>query len=89
VVKRVMLGIVAVTAMVVLALPASADGYPPSEQGEPPVTVEAPTPAGVQGELPRTGDDSSMTMARVAAGLVAAGGVLVLVARRRRTSLAT
>jgi LPXTG-motif cell wall-anchored protein len=38
--------------------------------------------------LPRTGDDSSLTMARVAIVFVAAGGVLVLVARTRRARLA-
>jgi LPXTG-motif cell wall-anchored protein len=90
VIKRVVMAVAAVTALVSLALPAGADNYPPSHQGGTPVTVEAPTTAEepYNGDLPQTGDDTSVAMARVAAGMVAAGGVLVLVARRRRASLA-
>src|SRR5262245_47591306 len=40
--------------------------------------------AAARGALPRTGDDSSIPLTRVAAVLVAVGGALVFVARRRR-----
>ena len=38
------------------------------------------------GGLPRTGDDSSVPLARAAIVLVAAGGALVFLARRRRAT---
>ena len=95
-VKRVLLVLGVVAALVVMAVPANAgDGYPPTDNGTPPAgeTVIVPsagsaTPPDASGGLPRTGDDSSMTMARVAIGFVAAGGLLVLAARRRRASVA-
>jgi LPXTG-motif cell wall-anchored protein len=95
VMKRVLLMLGVVATVVLMAAPANADdGYPPSDNGTPPaeaVIVPSAAPAeppAPSGGLPRTGDDSSMTMARVAIGFVAAGGLLVLAARRRRATLA-
>lgn len=48
---------------------------------------EAATPTtitGGAGDLPKTGDDSAMPLARAAALLLAVGGVLLLATRRRR-----
>lgn len=100
--KRLVLVIGVVAALLFMAAPANADGYPPSDKGKPPVvdvdagkTVvvgervvsgQAPTARVTTGALPRTGDDSSLPMARAAVVLVAAGGVLVLAARRHRAS---
>ena len=91
--KRLVLVLGMVAALLFMAAPAGADGYPPSDNGAPPAeqpVVARPSPpsAAPSGALPRTGDDSTMTMARVAIVLVAAGGLLVLGVRRRQTSLA-
>lgn len=43
---------------------------------------------GAAGDLPRTGDDSSLPLARIAAALVAVGGGLLFVTRRRRAAAA-
>jgi hypothetical protein len=100
--KRLVLVIGVVAALLFMAAPANADGYPPSDKGKPPVvevdthkTVvvdrvvpgQAPTVRVTTGALPRTGDDSSLPMARAAVVLVAGGGVLVLAARRHRANL--
>jgi LPXTG-motif cell wall-anchored protein len=47
------------------------------------VRVLGATPA--QQALPRTGDDSSVSLARVGIAAIAGGGVLVALSRRRRT----
>jgi LPXTG-motif cell wall-anchored protein len=91
--KRLVLVLGVVAALLFMAAPANADGYPPSDRGAPPaeqpVVARPSAPsAAPSGALPRTGDDSSMTMARVAIVLVAAGGLLVLAARRRHANLA-
>jgi LPXTG-motif cell wall-anchored protein len=89
--KRLLLVLGLVAALLLMAAPANADeGYPPSDNGAPPAeqTVATAAPSAPSGELPRTGDDSSMAMARVAIVFVAAGGLLVLAARKRRASLA-
>lgn len=90
--KRLLLVLGVVAALLFMAAPANADdGYPPRDNGAPPAeqtVVTASPPSAPSGALPRTGDDSSLTMARVAIVFVAAGGVLVLVARTRRASLA-
>lgn len=44
--------------------------------------------AGAAGDLPRTGDDTSIPLARLAVVLVAAGGALLFFTRRRRASQA-
>jgi LPXTG-motif cell wall-anchored protein len=90
--KRVLLVLGVVAALLFMAAPANAgDGYPPSDNGTPPAqetVVTARPPSTPSGALPNTGDDSSMTLARVAVVTVAAGGLLVLAARKRRASLA-
>jgi LPXTG-motif cell wall-anchored protein len=48
------------------------------------VTAAAPGAAGAAGALPRTGDDTSLPLLRVGAVLVAAGGLLLFLTRRRR-----
>jgi LPXTG-motif cell wall-anchored protein len=90
--KRVLLVLGVVVALLFMAAPANADdGYPPRDNGAPPAeetVVTARPPSAPSGALPRTGDGSSMTLARVAVVTVAAGGLLVLAARKRRASLA-
>lgn len=89
--KRLLLVLGLVAALLLMAAPADAgDGYPPSDDGAPPAEQPevTPAPSAPSGELPRTGDDSSMTMARVAVVFVAAGGLLVLATRKRRAGLA-
>lgn len=44
--------------------------------------------SGAAGGLPRTGDDSSLPLARVGLGLAAAGGVITAVAAKRRKATA-
>ena len=101
--KRLVLVIGVVAALLFMAAPANADGYPPSDRpGKPPaahvdtdrtvvvdrvVSGQARTARVTTGALPRTGDDSSLPMARAAVILVAGGGVLVLAARRHRANL--
>ena len=100
--KRLVLVIGVVAALLFMAAPANADGYPPSDKGKPPaahvdtdrtvvvdrvVPGQARTARVTTGALPRTGDDSSLPMARAAVILVAGGGVLVLAARRHRANL--
>jgi LPXTG-motif cell wall-anchored protein len=93
--KRLFLVIGVVGALLFMAAPANADGYPPSDKGAPPpveqpvvaVPSQAPS-AAPTGALPRTGDDSSLLLARAGVVMVAAGGLAVLAARRRRASLA-
>jgi LPXTG-motif cell wall-anchored protein len=66
---------------------AAASSYPPD--GSTPTTVLSggdtaqAAPQTPTGELPQTGSDSEMAV-RLAAGAVAAGAGLVIVARRRR-----
>ncbi|MFP3901479.1 MAG: LPXTG cell wall anchor domain-containing protein [Acidimicrobiia bacterium] len=82
--KRLLLAIVAVIALLILAAPADASGYPPAEVEV--VDVEAgevPAPRDAA-RLPRTGDDSSVSLARVGVALVAAGGLVTVLTRRRR-----
>jgi LPXTG-motif cell wall-anchored protein len=57
---------------------------------EAPPTTTPPTTGEPGGDLPRTGDDSTMTLLKVGGGLAAAGGVLIALAatRRRRHSSA-
>jgi LPXTG-motif cell wall-anchored protein len=54
-------------------------------------TVEGETAAAVDsaGSLPYTGSDSSVPVAQIGAGLVAAGAVLVLMVRKRQHHLAS
>jgi LPXTG-motif cell wall-anchored protein len=99
--KRLVLVIGVVAALLFMAAPANADGYPPSDKAKPPVVKvdapvvvaeragpgPAPTARVTTGQLPRTGDDSSLPMARAAVVLLAGGGVLVLAARRRQADL--
>lgn len=47
------------------------------------ITVVAPGGAGV-GDLPRTGSDSAIPMSQIAVGAIALGGLMVLVAGKRR-----
>jgi LPXTG-motif cell wall-anchored protein len=49
------------------------------------VRVLSATPAQQGGALPRTGTDSSVSLARVGIAAIAGGGVLVALSRRRRT----
>lgn len=49
------------------------------------VRVLSATPGQQGGALPRTGTDSSVSLARVGIAAVAGGGVLVALSRRRRT----
>jgi LPXTG-motif cell wall-anchored protein len=88
--KRLVVAIAVVVAVLTMAVPAGADGYPPSDQGAPPASAPsaAPSQQAPTGALPRTGDDSSLVLARGAAILIAVGGVLVLAVRRRRASIA-
>jgi LPXTG-motif cell wall-anchored protein len=96
--KRLVLVIGVVAALLFMAAPANADGYPPSDKGGPTVVQtqehvrvvpsQAPAVRVTTGALPRTGDDSSLPLARAAVVMVAAGGVLVLTARRRSASFA-
>ena len=51
------------------------------------VVIEEAPPAGPA--LARTGADSTVPLTRIGVGLVAAGGLFVLAARRRRTALVT
>ena len=90
--KRLVLVIGVVAALMFMASPADAEGYPPSPKAphvDQPVSV-APTQAPVAGQptgaLPTTGDDSTVPLARVGVVLVAAGGVVLLATRRRQAS---
>jgi hypothetical protein len=47
------------------------------------------TAGGAAGALPRTGDDSSLPLARIGLALAAAGGVITAVAAKRRKTAAT
>ncbi|HEX6238963.1 MAG TPA: hypothetical protein VFZ68_17325 [Acidimicrobiales bacterium] len=89
--KRLVLIIGIVAALLLSAAPANASGYPPKPPTEaPPAEIvqppaEAPAPSGA---LPPTGDGTSLPLARAAVVMVAAGGLLVLAVRRRRAILA-
>lgn len=48
----------------------------------------APAPEAPSGALPRTGDDSSIPLARLGLGLAALGGVVMAVAAKRRKAAA-
>lgn len=90
--KRLVLVIGVLASLLVMADRAGADGYPPSPQapsGQQVSGERAPTPrAAPSGALPRTGDDSSMLLARVGIVTLAAGGLVLLAARRRRADFA-
>lgn len=56
------------------------------------ITVSSPGSAGVvrgPGALPRTGTDSSLPLTKIAVVLIAAGGLLIVVARDRSRKTAT
>jgi hypothetical protein len=98
--KRLLLIVSVVFALLLFAAPANADGhggYPPKAPEapeapskavvQPPAAVPSAPPVVTPSALPRTGDDTSMALARGAIVMVAAGGILTLVARRRLASL--
>jgi LPXTG-motif cell wall-anchored protein len=110
--KRLFAAVV-MAAMVLLAAPAGAQQYPPSDEEivtdttiVPGQTInptagnsDAPESATVDlaatddgstdGTLPRTGDDSSLPLARIGLALAAVGGVATAVAAQRRKALAS
>lgn len=55
-----------------------------SEDAPPPVVPAATPPSG--DDLPRTGSSNTKTLVQIGLGLAAVGGVLLALARRRRTS---
>lgn len=66
----------------IVARGTGADGQPLVQRVR--IMVEGATTGGAN--LPKTGSDSSLPMAQIGAGAVAVGGLLVLVARKRRSS---
>jgi LPXTG-motif cell wall-anchored protein len=86
--KRLLLAVSVVVALMMSAAPAYADGYPPTE-GQPPAQEEPVAPPETpKPPLPVTGSDSSLPLARGAVVILAGGGILLLAARRRRANLA-
>jgi hypothetical protein len=63
------------------------DGLPLTVSTE--MTVAGATPGGGGGDLPRTGSDSSLPMARIAVSLLGVGALLVFAARWRQSRSAT
>lgn len=85
--RKVFVLALALMAMVALAASPAAAQYSPTTPGDVVGTTVAPSDPGPStGELPRTGaSDSTRTVAMVGAGLLAAGGMVLLSVRRRQT----
>lgn len=94
--RTILAGAVTVAAVVGLAGGASAVEYTPDVvpntdvQGAQVSQTDVANAAAVDsaGTLPYTGNDSSLPLAEIGAGLLAAGGLMVVVVRRRQADAA-